>query len=187
MEELRVFANDGLPVYNGSEASSLSTDLSLRAKSQSTSTSIFMPMDDKSLSLLCVGKDKEDRSLSDGDTSSGSRTSVVERRPALEDIPSGEAVLRLSTANMKKHDLEQEMSEDPASRLARILLKDNPKRRRRRKRRNGVKKVKLPGVESLMERTFPLPSPQQIERYSHEEDSVHLAPRELPDESSSMS
>lgn len=85
----------------------------------------------------------------------------------------------LSTANMKQHDLEMNL-------MRANDLPAKSSRKKRRRRRRGKKKVKLPLVESLVGRNFPLPSPMEIDMYARGSDAVRLLPRALMSSGSSF-
>lgn len=131
----------------------------------------------------------------DGEYESQSPTPVVTLPNSANFLP----IQKLSIANMKAHDIEQanlkfgmlnfpkvKVLESSSNSLAAYLNLTVPKKRKKKARRRQ-RKCKLPVVTSSLGRHFPLPNPNEIEIYSHKEDTVHLDPRsnELTSSSSS--
>lgn len=205
-----------LNAFNNSETSGSSTDLSLKSKSQTASTSVGASLDEKSSSGISSstdsgsGKNTDDGSGSD-DSSGLSKGSFKHKPSAIpeQDMKDSEdsksptpvetshpphlkylPVQKLSTANMKKHDLElAQMSplEREGSKFTNIGAAaaaaelssntESSESKRRKRSRNKRKRLKLPEISSGLDRKFPLPNPRQIELYTRGEDSVHLDPR----------
>lgn len=203
-----------LNALDNSETSGSSTDLSLKSKSQTASTSLGASLDEKSSLGLSSGNETgklddgsgsgSDDSSSKGDnkrkaTTAGDHKSFNESKsptpisnlnpPHLKYLP----VQKLSTANMKKHDLElAQMNNSPTSESAQFTdigaaaaaeqgssntNTNSSGTKKRRRKRSKRAKLKLPVISSSLDRNFPLPNPKQIELYSQGSDSVHLDPR----------
>lgn len=205
-----------LNAFNNSETSGSSTDLSLKSKSQTASTSVGASIDGKSLSGNSSsldsgsGKNTDDGSGSD-DSGAVPKESYKHKPSAIPEHEMKESeesksptpvepshpphlrylpVLKLSTANMKKHDLElaqlgplkrneTKFTNIGAAAAAAELSSntESSESKRRKRSRNKRKRFKLPEITSGLDRKFPLPNPKQIELYTRGEDSVHLDPR----------
>lgn len=201
-----------LVALDNSESSGSTTDLSLKSKSQTASTSVGASLDEKSTSGVsssnesASGKLTDDGSGSDDCVSgekngsknhpvileheleeseeSKSPTPVESSKPAhLKYLP----VQKLSTANMKKHDLELAQMgplERENAKFASIGvptapdgLSSNTSEHKQSHPRSKRRKLKLPSITSALDRKFPLPNPRQIELYTQADDSVRLDPR----------
>lgn len=179
-----------------SDASNSSTDLSLKSKPQTAGTSVGASDEKSSLGYgSSSGRMVDDGSGTESSSGENSarniettpvavRRSRIIRKASKEESSRYLPVLQLSTANMKKHDLEQALMiphENP--KLAYIgngsLKRNKSSESLNWKGRNGRKsvKVKLPTVYSSLNRSFPLPKPQDIEVYSQEPDNVFLESR----------
>lgn len=190
-----------------SDASNSSTDLSLKSKPQTAGTSVGASDEKSSLGYgSSSGRMVDDGSGTESSSGENSArnietTPVALRRSRNLRKSSSESkeessrylpVLQLSTANMKKHDLEQAlMLPHESPKLAYIgngLKRNKSTESLNWKTRNGRKnvKVKLPTVFSSLNRSFPLPKPQDIEVYSQEPDNVFLESR-ASDSATSMS
>lgn len=176
-------------MLNGSDTSSYGDTFSLKQKSTNTGPSSFTMEDKGSISswkgsVYSWNKDKDKDDSSD--------IQQTERQFEDEKLsgvrhPSEFAsqVSALSTANMKQHDLEQKMMIENAP--PSVSLGGKQKRKKKHRRKHRKKNVRLPLVESLVSREFPLPGPKQIAMYSQAADSVQLLPRLRDGSSSSVS
>lgn len=205
-----------LSALDNSENSTSSTDLSLKSKSQTASTSVGASLDEKSFSGGSSSVESgSGRIVDDGfgsEDSNGTRKSNLKRKSGtipeheIKDFEESKSttpvegnhssnlkylpVLKLSTANMKKHDLELAQM-DPSERgntkftnigaaAAAEEMSSNTESsesKRRRSSRKKRKSLKLPAITSALDRRFPLPNPKQIELYTQGSDTVHLDPR----------
>ncbi|QWU90268.1 hypothetical protein CA3LBN_004629 [Candidozyma haemuli] len=176
-----------LNAFNNSETSGSSTDLSLKSKSQTASTSVGASLDEKSSSGISSstdsgsGKNTDDGSGSD-DSSGLSKGSFKHKPSAIpeQDMKDSEdsksptpvetshpphlkylPVQKLSTANMKKHDLElaqMSPSEREGSKFTNIGAAaaaaesssntESSESKRRKRSRNKRKRLKLPEISS---------------------------------------
>ncbi|KAM3122834.1 hypothetical protein ACQ2H7_003936 [Candidozyma auris] len=205
-----------LSALDNSENSTSSTDLSLKSKSQTASTSVGASLDEKSFSGGSSSVESgSGRIVDDGfgsEDSNGTRKSNSKRKSGtipeheIKDFEESKSttpvegnhssnlkylpVSKLSTANMKKHDLELAQM-DPSERgntkftnigaaAAAEEMSSNTESsesKRRRSSRKKRKSLKLPAITSALDRRFPLPNPKQIELYTQGSDTVHLDPR----------
>ncbi|KAM3116858.1 hypothetical protein RJF_5015 [Candidozyma auris] len=205
-----------LSALDNSENSTSSTDLSLKSKSQTASTSVGASLDEKSFSGGSSSVESgSGRIVDDGfgsEDSNGTRKSNSKRKSGtipeheIKDFEESKSttpvegnhssnlkylpVSKLSTANMKKHDLELAQM-DPSERgntkftnigaaAAAEEMSSNTESsesKRRRSSRKKRKSLKLPAITSALDRRFPLPIPKQIELYTQGSDTVHLDPR----------
>lgn len=201
------FEND----FTSSNSDGSTTDLSLRSKSQTATTSNPTSAYEKSSSSVPSsnesGKNNDDGSTSE---SSGGETNTMVHKDSIpeDDIkedslsptPSANSVSnanflpiqKLSIANMKAHDLEQEKISQPRLKFEKMdSTKKMPRpiipRKRLKQRYRGRRKCKLPVVASSLGRHFPLPNPKEIELYSQKADAVQLGRRTQSIQDSSSS
>ncbi|OBA23496.1 hypothetical protein METBIDRAFT_29948 [Metschnikowia bicuspidata var. bicuspidata NRRL YB-4993] len=201
----------GLGSVLASDTSGNLTDLSLRSRGHTAGTSAGTPALDGRAAAKTSANDgsASDNSASDNSASLDSGfantpgpAGMARKDSDLLSLSSSASVSKLngageqlSWANMKEHDRQwAELSHNhehvvpvdgPVDGPAKLSLEDRADSlsdgyRRRRKRR-------LPTVSSSLDRSFPLPNPQQIEMYSQQYDSVDLDTRSTSPQNSSSS